>query len=427
MTPRPPSIRTKAETALAESFEQNRATMPGGDALRGQRARAFDVFHERGLPHRRVEAWHYTDLRNLMREAYPITQGAPAAAPASGLRIIIRDGVCTLPTGAPPAGLKLTTLRDALAGASDALIHALFPDQGADDAMVAFNAAMARDGVLIEIAPGAVIDEVIELDFTASGDAPHGDISRSLVLVGEGARASILESHAAPPKVQRNSAMIFAVGAGASLAHVFETCADSPELHVSTLIADVGKDARFESFAFVSAGEVLRRQGFVRGSGEGAKIALRGVNLLKAKQHADTTLVVDHAVPHGESRELFKTILDGEASCVFQGKVVVRPHAQKTDGGMKSQAILLSDDAAMYNKPELEIFADDVVCGHGATVGQLDADQIFYLMARGLPRAQAEGMIIEGFAREALEFVGNEAIRERLGAGLADWLARRAS
>jgi len=132
-------------------------------------------------------------------------------------------------------------------------------------------------------------------------------------------------------------------------------------------------------------------------------------------------------VPHGESREMFKTILDGEASGVFQGKVVVRPHAQKTDGGMKSQAILLSDEAAMYNKPELEIFADDVVCGHGATVGQLDEDQIFYLMARGIPRAQAEGMIIEGFAREVLEFVEDEAIRERLGAGLSGWLARRAS
>ena len=426
MTPRPPAIRTKAETALADAFAQSRASLPGGDSVRGQRTRAFDFFHERGLPHRRIEAWHYTDLRNLMREAYPITAGV-AAAPLSGLRVVIQDGVCTLPTGALPAGLKLTALRDALAGASDALVHALFPDQGGDDAMAAFNAAMARDGVLIEIAPGAVIETPIELSFISSGDAPHGDISRSLVLVGEGARASILESHAAPAKVQRNSAMIFAVGAGASLAHVFETCAASPELHIATLIADVGQDARFESFAFVSAGEVLRRQAFVRGSGEGAKIALRGINLLNGKQHADTTLVVDHAVPHGESRELFKTILDGAASCVFQGKVLVRPHAQKTDGGMKSQAILLSDDASMYNKPELEIFADDVVCGHGATVGQLDDDQIFYLMARGLPRVQAEGMIIEGFAREALEFVGDENIRERLGAGLSDWLARRAS
>ncbi len=426
MNPRPPAIRTKAETALADSFAHASASLPGGDAVRGLRTRAFDVFHERGLPNRRVEAWHYTDLRNFMREAYPIASGA-SVAPASGLRVIIHDGVCTLPSCALPVGLKLTAMRDALAGASDDLIHALFPDQGADDAMVAFNAAMARDGVLIEVAPGAQIDATIELSFTSSGDAPHGDISRSLVLVGEGARASIVESHSAPAKVQRNSALIFSIKAEASLSHVFETCADSPELHVSTLIAEVGQDASFSSLAFVSAGEVLRRQAFVRGSGERAKIALRGVSLLKGKQHADTTLVVEHAVPHGESRELFKTILDGEASGVFQGKVVVKPHAQKTDGGMTSQAILLSDDASMYNKPELEIFADDVVCGHGATVGQLDEDQIFYLMARGIPRVQAEGMIIEGFAREVLEFVEDETIRERLGAELSGWLARRAS
>ena len=426
MNPRTSVIRTKAETALADSFAQASASLPGGDAVRGQRMRAFDLFHERGLPHRRVEAWHYTDLRNLMREAYPISAGVAAKAEA-GLRVVIQDGVCTLPTGALPAGLKLTALRDALAGADDALIPALFPDQGADDAMAAYNAAMARDGVLIEVADGAQIETPIELSFTSSGDAPHGDVSRSLVLVGAGARATIVETHSAPAQVQRNSALIFRVADGATLSHVFETCAESPELHVSTLIGEVGKDAGFNSFAFVCAGEVLRRQAFVRGAGEGAKIALRGVSLLKAKQHADTTLVVEHAVPHGESRELFKTILDGSASGVFQGKVVVKPHAQKTDGGMKSQAILLSDDAAMYNKPELEIFADDVVCGHGATVGQLDDDQIFYLMARGIPRAQAEGMIIEGFAREVLEFVEDEAIRERLGEGVSAWLARRAS
>jgi Fe-S cluster assembly protein SufD len=131
-------------------------------------------------------------------------------------------------------------------------------------------------------------------------------------------------------------------------------------------------------------------------------------------------------VPNGESRELFKHIVDDEASGVFQGKVIVRQHAQKTDGGMKSQALLLSDDAAMYNKPELEIFADDVVCGHGATVGQLDENQLFYLMARGIPRVEAEALMIEGFAREALEFIVQDEIREHLEAGVAHWLAGRA-
>ena len=150
-----------------------------------------------------------------------------------------------------------------------------------------------------------------------------------------------------------------------------------------------------------------------------------GLSLLRGKEHADTTLVVDHAVPHCTSRELFRHILDHESTGVFQGKVVVRQHAQKTDGAMKSQAIMLGDDAVMNNKPELEIFADDVVCGHGATVGQLDDDQIFYLRARGLSKPEAESLLLEAFAGEALDMVTDEALRERYAAITQDWLSRR--
>ena len=425
MATQPVPLRTAAETALAESYVKASSSLPGSDLVRCERARAYDRFHEKGLPHRRVEAWHYTDLRNLMRDAYPVAAGAPVA-PASGLRIVICDGAASLPTAALPKGLGLSALRDCLANASDTFVRSLFSEQGADDAMVAINAAMARDGVVIDIAEGAVIEMPIEVHFTSAGDAPHGDVSRVLLRMGAGARATLYEVHSAKGKVQRNSAVVAHVGEGAELQHIFETRDSQPEVHVSSLIVDIAKTGSFQSFAYVDAGDVLRRQLFVRGAGEYAKIGLRGVSLLKGKQHADTTLVVDHAVPHGESRELFKHIIDDEAAGVYQGKVVVRQHAQKTDGGMKSQALLLSDDAAMYNKPELEIFADDVVCGHGATVGQLDEDQLFYLMARGIPRVQAEALMIEGFAREALEFVENEAVREHLGAQLSSWLARRA-
>ena len=425
MATQPVPLRTPAEMALADAYVKAKSSLPGSDLVRGERARAYDRFHEKGLPHRRIEAWHYTDLRNLMRDAYPAVEAAPVAASA-GLRVVICDGAASLSNGALPKGLVLSTLRDCLSNASDAFVRALFPEQGSDDAMVAFNAAMVRDGVVIDVAEGAVIEAPIELHFTSQGDAPHGDVSRVLVRMGAGARAMLHEVHSARGKVQRNSAVVAYVGANAELQHVFETRDSQPEVHVSSLIVDIAKEGSFQSFAYVDAGDVLRRQLFVRGGGEYAKIGLRGVSLLKGKQHADTTLVVDHAVPHGESRELFKHIIDGEASGVYQGKVLVRQHAQKTDGGMKSQALLLSDESAMYNKPELEIFADDVVCGHGATVGQLDEDQLFYLMARGIPRVEAEALMIEGFAREALEFVENDALREHLGQQLSSWLARRA-
>ena len=133
-----------------------------------------------------------------------------------------------------------------------------------------------------------------------------------------------------------------------------------------------------------------RHQVFVTFAGEHSKAQINGAAMIKGSQHADTTLVVDHAVPHCESRELFKTVIDGEATGVFQGKIIVRPHAQKTDGRMMSAALLLSEGGAMNNKPELEIFADDVQCAHGATCGELDEDLLFYLMARGLPKAEAE-------------------------------------
>jgi Fe-S cluster assembly protein SufD len=416
-------MRTQAESDMLAAFAQARDSLPGSDVVRGARTRAFDHFHERGLPHRRIEAWHYTDLRALMRKACAPAVAAPMAA-TSGVKIVIRDGRASVAAGGLPAGLTITALRDLLPKADEAFVKALYPEQGSDDAMIAYNTALASDGVVIDVAAGVALAQPIELSVVSSA-VEQAEVSRSLVRLGAGARASLYEAHGAASGVQRNSALVIELAAGAELNHVFETQETAPELHIASLIADLGEAARLQSFGFVTSGAVLRRQMFVRGSGENARIALRGVNLLNGKQHADTTIVVDHAVPHGESRELFKSILDGEATCVFQGKVVVRPHAQKTDGGMKSQALLLSDDAAMYNKPELEIFADDVVCGHGATVGQLDGDQLFYLMARGLPRKEAEALLIEGFAREALDFVVDEPLRERLETALSGWLGRR--
>ncbi len=414
-------LKTLAETALAEAYAGAR----GASRAIAERDEAFAVFGARGLPSRRVEAWHYTDLRRLLGEAYPITTSAPA--PMRGARIDIVDGVAPadVATHAWPAGLRVRALRDVLAADDAAMIARLFPEQGSGDATVALNAALAADGLVIEVEAGARIDEVVEIHFASGGDAPRSEFSRVLIVAGAGSSVTLVESHASGARVQRNSLFVFDVAAGATIEHVFITDDHHAEIHVATLIAELAEGARFHSFALISSGAMLRRQSFARCAGENAELALRGVSLLSGKQHADNTLVIDHAVPHGQSRELFKHIVAGEATGVFQGKVIVRPHAQKVDGGMKSQTLLISADAAVYNKPELEIFADDVVCGHGATIGQIDADQLFYLMARGLPRARAEALLLEGFAREAIEFVVHEPTRERLEAALAAWLDRR--
>jgi Fe-S cluster assembly protein SufD len=172
---------------------------------------------------------------------------------------------------------------------------------------------------------------------------------------------------------------------------------------------------------------LTRQQFFVTQTGPDVVLNLRGATMLRGRQHCDSTMVVDHALPGGTSRETFKTVLDDEARGVFQGKIIVRPHAQKTDGKMASHSLLLSEDAEADNKPELEIFADDVQCGHGATSGDLDEDLLFYLKARGIPHKEAEALLIQAFLGEAIEGVAHEGLREALIAPVTAWLAARST
>jgi Fe-S cluster assembly protein SufD len=172
---------------------------------------------------------------------------------------------------------------------------------------------------------------------------------------------------------------------------------------------------------------VVRNQMFVRFAGEGSIVGIRGANLLKGRQHVDTTLIADHTAANCSSRELFKTVLDDESRGVFQGKIIVQPQAQKTDARMATHALLLSDTAEADNKPELEIFADDVQCGHGATAGALDEDLLFYLKARGIPPKEAESLLIQAFVGEAVEGIEHAGLRDALMEIVDGWLRARAA
>jgi Fe-S cluster assembly protein SufD len=202
---------------------------------------------------------------------------------------------------------------------------------------------------------------------------------------------------------------------GARLAHL--KCALSgSETHVGTWLADLGKETAYRAFQF-TAGTGLARNGvYATFKGEGGRLDISGIFLGRGGEHIDTTLVVDHAVPRCESRELFKGVLADRARGVFQGKVIVRPDAQKSDGKQMAQALLLSQDAEFDSKPELEIHADDVVCGHGSTAAELDEDLLFYLRTRGIPVAEARALLIESFIGEALEKIEDEAVREAFAA-----------
>ncbi len=200
---------------------------------------------------------------------------------------------------------------------------------------------------------------------------------------------------------------------------------EAEAVHIATLVATVGAKARFNTFNLTSGGAVSRYQGFITCAGEHTSIATNGVNLLRSEQHGDTTLFMDHAVPHCMSREVFRAVLDDSAHSVFQGRIVVRPDAQKTDAKMMTRALLLSDEAEVDAKPELEIFADDVTCGHGATAGALDDSLLFYLRARGLPEKQAQALLIQAFVGEAIESIVHDGLRDAAIAASVRWLEAR--
>jgi Fe-S cluster assembly protein SufD len=326
------------------------------------------------------------------------------------------------------AGLTIRSMAQALAaGDRDLLAHLgrLVPT---DDVAVALNTAFMGDGALIHVAPGAALAQPIHLVFVNAGGEAVAIFARSLVVIEDGARAMLLESHVGcsdASEHQVNAVLELKVGDAAHVDHVKITGEGAGALHVSTLMAAVGAHARFNEFLFTTGGGIVRNQAFVRFGGEGTVAGIRGATLLKGRQHADTTLVAEHAAAECTSREVFKSVLDDEGRSVFQGKIIVCPHAQKTDAKMATHALLLSDTAEADNKPELEIFADDVQCGHGATSGALDQELLFYLKARGIPAKEAEALLIQAFVGEAVEGIEHAGLRDALIDRVVAWLKAR--
>jgi Fe-S cluster assembly protein SufD len=435
-------IKTAAEQALADAFAAVKAKLPGADGVAAQRDAAFRRFASEGLPHRRIEDWKYTDLRALMRDAKPLA-GPPDAAGIgraknagrlvrgiAARRLVCVDGAFVpelSDLAALEPGVTIVPMAQALATGDPRIVRRLGTVVPTDDVAAALNTAFMGDGAAILIADGATLARPIHLLFAYTAANAAAVFARSLVVVGNGARATLIESHEGPDDLdyQVNNALELAIGDDAHVDHVKIGTEGSRALHISTLMAAIGARAQFHDLSFTTGGAVVRNQLYVRFAGERASATIGGASLLKGRQHVDTTLVVDHAVAGGTSRELFKSVLDGESRGVFQGKIIVRPGAQRTDGRMMTRALLLSETAEADNKPELEIFADDVQCGHGATAGALDQDLLFYLKARGIPQHEAEALLIQAFIGEAIEPVEHDGLRVSLMAAAVAWLQLR--
>ncbi|HEY8333567.1 MAG TPA: Fe-S cluster assembly protein SufD [Tardiphaga sp.] len=436
------AIKTKAELGLADVYSVARPSLPGGEDIAAVRSEAFGHFAITGLPHARVEAWKYTDLRRLMQDAKPLATAPDATAKSrareagallAGLdlrRLLIVDGAFVEELSDLvdlEAGLTVRSMASALAADEPLLSQRLGDVVPMDDPALALNTALASDGVVIAVSPGVNIERPIHLVFVNTTKTAAAMFTRSLVVVGGNARVTILETHEGPDRTdyQVNSVLQMVVGDDAVVDHVKITREGSAALHVGTLLAHVGARARFSDMGFTTGGLVVRNQLFAVLAGQGTVADIRGTSLLAGKQHADTTLAIDHAAADGQSREIFKAVVDDHARSVFQGKISVKQQAQKTDAKMMSRALLLSDEAEADSKPELEIFADDVQCGHGATVGTLDDQLKFYLMARGIPEKEAESLLIQAFAAEVVEAVAHEGVREALMNATVAWLAER--
>ena len=434
----PPMIRREhdAERMLGEQF---RAFRPA-DASAPRREEAFTLFAEAGLPSRRIESWHYTDLRGLVREALPPAPEPDAAtieaarerlaahAVPGAARVVVLDGTYRpelSDLSALSAGVTVTSVLDALSSGELDPGLAAAQKLGDVESMLALNAAFLQGGAMIVVAPGTKAEAPVEVVMLLSGRAPAATYDRSYLRVGDGASVTLIERHASLDDAKSLAAtvLVATVGDGATLEHMARIDGLGPQaLHLGTTLVRIGADAKLESTTLVATGGVTRRQFYIEFVGERSASHLYGVSLLDGKSHADTTLIVTHTAPHCESRELYKHILDGEATGIYQGRVVVAPGAQKTDGKMLSKCIFLGDGANMYNKPELEIFADDVVCGHGATVGALDDDQLFYLRARGIPLREAQALLLEAFASEAIEAVSVESVADEMKDRVGEWL-----
>jgi Fe-S cluster assembly protein SufD len=432
-------IKTKTEQAIASHFDGVAARLPGTGQVPERRRRALAAFGRMGLPHRRIEEWKYTDLRALMTEAFAPAAAAPgrlderALAAALGPELARLDCVSLVFVNGVMASwshgslladdprIEVSPLRKAL-DAGEGLAATAIADS---DVVTALNSAFAADGAVVRIAAGAQLDLPVHLVFLSDLEAPAAIAVRNEIRIGRDARATILESHIGigGGARQTNAVTEITVGDGASVQHVKLLGEGENASHLGTWAITLGRASSYRACHLASSVRLARNQVFVTFAGEGGSFGFAGASLARGAEHLDTTMVIDHAVPRCVSRELFKAVLDGEAKAVFQGKVIVRPDAQKTDGKQMAKALMLSAAAEFDSKPELEIYADDVVCGHGSTVAEIDEDQLFYLRARGIPEAAAKALLVEAFVAETLDGIGNEAVRAGLMQRAQHWLA----
>ncbi len=403
-------------------YAASRDRLPGDSTLRAAAAEAFRTL---GLPGasrgRRSEAWKYTTLQPLgdlsVQSVDSLADGIDRDTPEfpSGAiqRLVFhggqyREGLSTL----VPGFARFADEPD--------FGELSWPDR---DPMVALNTMLAEDGAMLTIPPGRDAGIVFLIHRGFDGSSAH---PRHLIRLGQGAQLTLMEMSDGEGSYLHNPVFEIHVADGAVLTHVRTQTEASAAFHLATIYAAIEAGGTYDSFTLNIGGRITRTEIHAGLNGPGAMAHLNGAQLLTGSQHADFTSIVRHAAPKGTSRQTIKNVLSGRSRGVFQGRIEVARGAQGTDGYQMNRALLLSPDAEIDTKPELEIFADDVKCSHGATVGELDAEQLFYLRSRGIPDQEARSILVRAFLAEALDPVTNDTARGLLEDAVARWWANGA-
>ena len=419
-------------SSFVDSFERGRAALPG-PWLAGMREAAIRTFAEAGFPTPRSEAWKYTNLNRLARAGFdPLAE--VAAVDVERWRGLFIDGAHRLvivngrfdadasDIGDLPDGAVVAPLSAAIDGAGDDLAHIAPADSGP---LVALNTAFMRDGLVLRLAKGVTLDRPVQVLHVVDGGGTEMSLHpHTLIVAGEGSAATVIETFAgaADAGYWSNAVTEIRVGANAAVRHFKRQSEALSGYHTALTRVRLDRDARYDGVSLAVGAALSRNEVHVSFDGEGSDCALAGGVLLRGRQHADNTTEADHRVPHTSSRQTFRNVLDGHARAVFQGGVIVREHAQKTDSSQSSRSLLLAPGAQADTKPELRIFADDVKCAHGATVGDLDRDALFYLESRGVPPDQAKALLIGAFVSEVLDAIPEGAVRNHFTAAVTDWM-----
>jgi len=430
------------------------------------RKAAIHRFAELGFPTTKNEEWKYTNVSPIARIPFhPATRVTTGRGDASLLRSLTdpaRDLDCMRlvfvngaysgelsATDRLQAGVKLGSLARALAENEPKIeAHVARYADYDNHAFTALNTAFIEDGSFIEIGKDVILDRPIYLLYVSTADGqPMVTHPRNLVLVGRGSQVNIIEAYVGlphenskfngkselePTTSSENSGVYFTnsvtevVVAEGAVVDYCKVQQEGPQaLHVASLNFQQDRSSRVTTHAIALGSALDREEVTTVLRGEGAESLLHGLYVINGEQHVDNHTVIDHAKPHCSSRELYKGILDGSSSGVFNGKIIVRKDAQKTDSKQSNKNLLLSDDAVINTKPQLEIYADDVKCTHGATIGQIDQEAVFYLRSRGIALEEARNMLTQAFANDVIEKVKFESLREKLREMLVARLAER--